>query len=291
MRRIRAFLIGGLVALVAAVAVPVGTASAAPPPGATTAAIYSDFVASVAPGASFTRNWKLPVDVVPEVGLSPVGASTTAECRFETTRDWFTESSIGSVRYHWTVTNIGTIACGVTTFLTQRPKTASISISGIDPGATVPAEWNIDEAKPVFLAGLWPTGATSSTDCTLEITRTWFEREFHPVIMHIAVKNIGTIACGTRVLLSNLATGNSFLTAKITPGTTYTTLWKNVNTLTQTLWMAVSPRVDTFCSLELTRKYWAQRIDAAGTHRDVHVYVKNVGANACDAGVTFTAVS
>jgi hypothetical protein len=124
----------------------------------------------------------------------------------------------------------------------------------------------------------------------MEVTRTWFEREFNPVIMHIEVKNIGTIACGSRVLLSNLATGNSLVTAMISPGTTYTTPW-NMNTATQTLWMAVSPHVGTFCSLELTRKYWSQRIDAAGTHRYVRIYVKNVGAKTCDAGVKFTAVS
>lgn len=149
-KKIRALLVSGTAALVAALVVPLGTASAGPPvaagvPGATTASLYTEFVATgatVAPGASFTRNWKLPVGVVPEVGRSPVGASTTALCRFDSPRGWFTENNGGSVRYFWTVKKIGTIACGVTTFLTQRPKTASVTIGGLDRGATTYKTWN-----------------------------------------------------------------------------------------------------------------------------------------------------
>ncbi|HST63789.1 MAG TPA: hypothetical protein VLM05_01260 [Mycobacteriales bacterium] len=53
----------------------------------------------------------------------------------------------------------------------------------------------------------------------------------------------------------------------------------------------MNPHAGTFCSLELTRQWYAQRIDAIGPHRDIPVVIKNVGNTTCDGGVKFAVVT
>jgi len=294
MRRIRALLTGGMAALVAVLAVPAGTASAEPPAPAAapvaSAALATWFSGVLQPGAMQSNwKWKAGSDAVYEVAFSPSGATAAAPCQFESTRSWYTQETNGDRYFRWTVKNVGTIACGADVILTYRLKTASFASPGVNAGATWPKTWTIDPAKPVYLAGLWTAGATTGAACSMEVNRIWYERTFNDVVLHVVVKNIGTVTCTTTLMLANQATGGSLMTAMITTTTPYSTFWKNANPVTSAFWMAVSPDSG-FCALELTRQFYQQRLTDTVLRRDIGITVKNVGSNACSGTVKWAVV-
>jgi hypothetical protein len=285
MRRLTTLL---LAAAAAVLALPTGTASAAPPSGpVTTAPLATWFSGVLQPGQIQTGwNWKAGENAVYEVAFDPVGATAAAPCQFESTRQWYAQEPGGNRYFHWTVKNVGTVACGADVILTYRLKTASFALAGITPGSTAHRTWNIDDAKPVYQVGLWPAGATATIPCQLEVTRIWYERNFTDVLLHYDVKNVGSITCTTTAYLTNQVTGDSLQTATVT--TTYSTFWKNTSP-TKAYWMAVSPNIG-FCSLELTRQFYQQRLDGNGLHRDIGITVKNVGSNPCTGTVKWSVV-
>lgn len=250
---------------------------------------------TMAPGASADRGWNhIPAGNVYDVGLSPQGASTTATCAFEVTREWYTQLSDGTRTFWWTVKNVGTIACSAQMLLTARPTTASLGPYALEPGSSISKEWNIDLTKPVFIAGTSPTGATSSSNCSMEITQSWFGRTSAGSIhMFVVLKNVGSIACSSKIQFSNLAKTSTVQTASIGAGSTYPTVWNNINPLDTARWSAMSPSSTVNCKLELTRKVYAQRVwsDGSGTKRELQFSVKNVGGVSCSGQILLASVA
>jgi hypothetical protein len=294
MRRLIGAVVGCAALAVAALAgAPAAGADVVDGKAAATASWYSG---TYAPGHSENWHWNAPAGVVYDVGLSPQGASSSATCQFEVTRDWYTLLSNGTRQYWWTVKNVGTIACGAQVLLTGQASTASLGPYALDPGGSTTKEWNIDVGKPVYLAGASPTGATPSSACSMEITRTWFGRTTTGnVHMFAVLKNVGTIACSSTILFTNRTSAPNFLlTPVISSGTTLSRTWNNVNPLTDAYWSAPIPSSSIVnCKLELTRKVYAQRVwtDGSGTKRELQLQVKNVGGVGCSGQVRFAPVT
>jgi hypothetical protein len=252
------------------------------------------YTGTVSAGASREYHWNnAPAGAVYEVGFSPLGASTAATCQFEVTRRWYVQTSAGSRQFWWTFKNVGSLACGANVMLTDRSANASFALGALNPGQSTTTHWNnLDPSLPVYRIGLSPAGATSTDECAMEVTRTWFARDWFERELWMTVKNTGTIACSTTVLLANMDNDIEIVTPQIAPGGTHSSQWNKANPLTATYWLALNPRTNTFCKLEATRQYYVQRVNSNGTtEREFRFTVKNVGSVTCDGGVLLTKVT
>jgi hypothetical protein len=255
-----------------------------------TASWYSG---TVAVGASKTYYWNASGGVVFEVGFSPLGASSPAvPCQFEVTRQWYVQTTAGKRQFWWTFKNVGQVACGANVMLTHRAQTASFAVGGLNPGQSTTKYWdNLDETKSVYKVGLTPTGATSTKECHMEVTRTWFVRDWADKQIWMTIKNIGTIACATTVVIANMDNDIEIMTPDLYSGQEWSSQLNNANPLTVTYWLALGPRVFKDCKLEAVREHYVQRVNANGTtEREFRFTIKNVGVDACDGGVLITKV-
>ncbi|ADO71407.1 hypothetical protein [Stigmatella aurantiaca] len=244
---------------------------------------------SVAAGA--TQHWywnNSSLTSAYSVGLSPTGASTTSGCRFEVTRTWDVQQYGGEREFHFSIKNIGSIACGTNILLASRERTSTWATGGIDVGASKSWTWN--NANPLtatHIVGLSPSGSTSANPCQLEVTRTWYaqqpggEREFK-----FTVKNIGAIACQGDVQLAVVTSANSsWSTGSLSPGASGSWVWNNANPLDRVYAPGLSPAGalgTTPCQLEVTKSSYQQVIDSDGTtERKYYFTVQNVGSLTC----------
>ncbi|GLZ81562.1 hypothetical protein Afil01_63690 [Actinorhabdospora filicis] len=243
-------------------------------------------------GAGGTQSWQwnnAPADAY-KVGFSPSGASTSAVCQFQVTRTWYVQQPGGEREFHFTIKNTGTISCGTTILLNSLSAFTNWSTGGVNPGATQTWQWN--NANPLnsaHLVGLIPSGATGTTACQFEVTRTWYvqqpggEREFH-----FNVKNVGTIACSASIRLANATTSTSWSTGALSPGASGTWHWNNANPLTAVYLPGLSPQGASglqSCDLEITAEWYLQRLNSGTAEREFYLTVKNVGSLACTGTV------
>ncbi|MBT8224884.1 MAG: hypothetical protein HKP61_08375 [Dactylosporangium sp.] len=163
---------------------------------------------------------------------------------------------------------------------------ASWYSGSVAAGATQHWTWNNASLTSAYQVGLSPTGASTSAVCQFRVTRAWDlqryggEREFH-----FYLKNVGSIACGTTVLLSSMTASNTWSTGGIESGAAKSWTWNNANPLTATHLVGVSPAGATSsnaCQLEVTRSWYVQQ---PGGEREFHLTIKNVGAIACTGNV------
>ncbi|GIG68075.1 hypothetical protein [Phytomonospora endophytica] len=254
---------------------------------------------SVAAGGSQSWHWNNanPLTAAYKVGFAPAGASTSATCQFEVTRDWYIQQPGGEREFHFTIKNIGSISCGTQVLLSSINAFTSWSTGGVSPGVTQNWHWN--NANPLtasHLVGLSPLGSTGSTACQFEVTRTWYvqqpggEREFH-----FTVKNVGTITCTADIRLASQTTTTSWSTGTLSAGASGTWHWNNANPLNLVYVPGLSPlgaAGASTCQLEITREYYLQRINADGSsEREFYLTVKNVGALACSGTVLLASVA
>jgi len=273
--RIRMLVVGAAAVVVAGLAAPAATAA---PPGIVGGAQASWVFDSgpIAPGVSENHNWKVPDgQEAYQVSLSPYGALVGKPCQFEVTRLWYVQlkDNLGR-RVWWTVKNVGSQTCGTSMLLTGNPKHQSFTQSALDPGQTWNTVWNINSG--VWSVGLSPTGATSTKDCAMEVTRTWQLTNATKRQLWMTLKNVGTIPCGTTVIMTRTTADVTQLTPPIAKSDTYTNALPNVSP-TVGYWFGVPPVLMTYCKLEVTRDFWEQRINSdLIAERRFHYWVKNL---------------
>lgn len=255
----------------------------------TTMSLATWYSNPVAPGA--TQHWvwnNASLTAAYQAGASPVGASTSNVCKFEITRSWDVQKYGGEREFHFMLQNTGAITCGANVLLESQQRVATWGTSGLDVGASRSWTWN--NASPstgAFFAGVSPTGATSSSNCELEVTRSWYleqpsgEREFH-----FTVKNVGAIACQGDIQLGlTTSASSSWQTAALAPGASQGFTWNNANPLDRIYVPGLAPLGAsglTACQLEVTQSYYLQKLNADGTNeREFHFTVKNVGSLSC----------
>jgi hypothetical protein len=260
--------------------------------GAPIAALGLDsswFSGTIAPGA--TKGWvwnNAPSTVAFQVGLSPIGASTTAPCKLEVARTFDSKNASGEREFYLYVKNTGTIACGGTVLLGSKTRFGSLAIGGLAPGASKNFLWN--NANPTtasHIIGVDPSGATSADDCKMEVTRVWYtqqssgERE-----LRFTIKNIGVIACqGSANMALADAANSSWSTGVINAGDSKTVHWNNANPLDRIYVPGLAPGGAPFfspCTLEVTGSYYRQVINTTGSpEREFYFTIKNSGAINC----------
>lgn len=232
-----------------------------------------------------------------KVGLSPTGASTTTPCQFEVTRTWYAQLYSGEHKFYFVIQNIGGLACGSNVLLSSLTAATSWSTGGLDPGQSGSWTWyNANPLNASHLVGLSPSGATSSTACQLEVTRTWYggqpsgERRFY-----VTVKNVGSIACSGTIELAWTTTSTSWSTGSLAAGATSGSTWNNANPLNLVYVPGLSPvgtGTAAGCQLEVVRSYYVQRINADGTsQRQFVLYFRNVGTVTCSGTVLLASVA
>ncbi|MGH3859480.1 hypothetical protein [Actinokineospora sp.] len=265
------------------------TATASP---ATTQSLETTFFSgTVAAGASQTWKWNNanPLSVSYVVGLSPKGASTTQRCEFEVTRTWYQQNFGGEREFWYTIKNVGAIACGTDVMLYSMANSIGAwSTGGVNAGQSVTKHWN--NANPLnaaYVVGMSPEGATSTSPCKFEVTRTWYqqqpggEREFW-----FTLKNIGTIACSADILMATKTTTTVSGTGTMGAGTTGLWWWNNANPLSAAYIVGYSPQGATgsACQFELFRSWYSQVINSNGAaEREFRYTAGNVGSIACSA--------
>jgi hypothetical protein len=257
---------GAALAAASLAAVPAAhAASPVKPAGALPMSVYTG---NVAPGD--TRGYvfnNAATDRVFTVGLDPTGATTTANCLFEVTRKWDVKQPGGEREFHFTVKNVGSIACGTTVQVASVEYTHQKSLGAVDIGGTVTWGFNTSNEDLTYLGGVNPVGATASTPCQFQVT----------------AKNVGDIACSAVGMIGDIDEDSEQSLGIIQPGDTTDFSWAN----TSADWQYV-PGVNALlpasadCKYQVTRVWYGQRIRSDGiASRDLHLTVKNVGTVTC----------
>jgi hypothetical protein len=257
--------------------------------GDQTATLTSWYSGTLQPGQVGEWYWNnSSLTAAYQVGLTPIGATTSSPCKLSVIRTWDVQKYGGEREFHFQVQNIGTLACGANILLDGTTRLSTWETLGIEPGVSKSWTWN--NANPLsasYFVGVSPTGATSANDCKMEVTRTWYvqqpsgEREFK-----FTVKNIGNIACQGDIQLARTSeVGSSWSTGAINPGATKSWNWNNANPTDRLYVPGLSPDGAsglTACALEVTDTSYRQVINSTGAaEREYQLTVKNVGSLAC----------
>jgi hypothetical protein len=267
-------------------------ASGDAPTGGITGPLAQWYTGLLAAGAQQHWVWNNAGSGVYKVGFAPFEATTTTACQFQVIRSWDVQQPGGEREFHFIIENTASISCGANVLLQSQVAAASWSTGTVSPGATQGWTWN--NANPLTAAhfvNVSPTGATGTSTCELEVTRSWYsqqpggERE-----LHFYLKNVGSIACGGTVLLAtNVDANSSWPTGTISPGGAVAWFWNNANPLNRVYVPGVSPlgaTSTTSCQLELLPSYYVEMLDSdQTTQRRYYIGVKNVGTISCSGTV------
>jgi hypothetical protein len=280
--------LAGVLATGAALAVlPLMAADAATPIHAGS----SVFTGTMQPGdsRSYVVN-NLAEDRVYRVGLAPSGASTSANCQFEVTRTRDVRQPGGERELHFTVTNVGTIACGTTATTGSLPASHTVSLGAVDVGASTAYSLTTGNHDLSYLAGIDPVGATSSTPCQFEVTSEKYSvtldgQRFYRVV----AKNVGSIACQAYGLIGSDTADTTHLTNPIAAGDTVGLLIGGTKAGLQ-YFPGFDPGASG-CNLAVSRLWYQQRIRDDGVAvRDLRMQITNSGSSSCLANVLLAAI-
>ncbi|GAA4410339.1 hypothetical protein GCM10023148_01590 [Actinokineospora soli] len=165
---------------------------------------------ALSPGQTTSKHWNNanPHNLAYVPGLSPNGATTSGPCKMEITRTWYVEQPGGEREFWFDVKNTGTVACVADVLLGSRSTVTMFGTGTKVPGqsTTVPHN-NANPLAAAYVVGFAPDGATLTTPCKFQLTRSWYlqrinadgsvEREFHQTY-----QNIGSITCSAVRLLA-----------------------------------------------------------------------------------------
>ncbi|GAA4469055.1 hypothetical protein GCM10023170_083860 [Phytohabitans houttuyneae] len=256
------------------------------------ALVISSFSGTLAPGASQNHVWNnVPANTAYKVGLSPVGASTSAMCEFEVTNQWYERLSTGERKFHWTIKNIGTLACGTNVLLSAISSDSIQSTGGMEPSEIKTFSVQLTAFGDVFevpLLGLVPSGATSANPCRFKVRRTWYQRVAQgdvaqPVYLRYEVQNTGNIACSADVQKGAVPVESRLSAKSLGGGSSSSTRWNNATPTSATHLIGLDP-VELGCAMEVTRNWYRQVVNSTGTtERELVWTMKNLGTTQCSA--------
>ena len=268
----------------------VGTFAISAP--AQAALVISWFSGTLAPGASQNYVWNnVPQNTAYKVGLSPVGASTSARCEFEVTNQWYERLSTGERRFHWTIENIGTLACGTNVLLSAISSDSIRSTGGMEPSEIKTFSVELTAFGDVFevpLLGLVPSGATSANSCRFKVRRTWYQRVAQgdvaqPVYLRYEVQNTGNIACSADVEMGAVEVESRLSAKTLGAGSSSSTRMFPANPTSATHVIALDP-IELGCAMEVTRNWYRQVVNSSGSVEREFVWtMKNLGSTQCSA--------
>lgn len=259
---------------------------------ATGSALTIWFTGNVAAGAQQHWYWNNAGSAAYKLGFAPAGATAMSSCSFQLLRSWDVQKPGGEREFHFIIQNTSAASYGTNILLQSQTASNTWTTGTLNAGAT--KTWTCNNANPLTAAhfvNLSPSGATSSTACELEVTRSWYtqqpskEREFS-----FSVKNVGSLACSGTVLLAiNTNANASWGTGTLNPGASASWFWNNANPLNRVYVAGVSPlgaTSTTPCQLELLPTAYVQVMNADFTTQRRYLFgVKNVGSVACSGNL------
>jgi hypothetical protein len=302
MRRALPVLLSAVLSALAVVGLDTSAAMARPIAAATTGltaatepgkVVYRSFTGTLAPWATKTAVWKnvLP-DQVYDVSLSPVGASSSQDCRMQV-RTWNEQRPEGNRDFWYTVQNVGPLACAANVMVYRIPGTVVRSTGGLAPGETKRFEQtSIDDSK-VYRLGLLPSGSTSRDPCKLKVVRSWYTHRFQGDVATVfdvayVVMNVGKIACQGDILLGSAPIEHSRSIGELGPYWDVTKYWNNASTATAYV-PGLQPNLG--CKLELLGSHDVQRINGDGSvEREVGITTMNFGTEPCGGRITLASI-
>lgn len=254
------------------------------------------FTGTVAAGGSQGWIWNnAPSDAAYVVGFNPSGASTSATCQFQVTSSRYVQQWGGEREFHFTIKNVGSIACGATILLTAVSSSVISSTGGVSPGGTQVHLWTNLPWHTNWVVGINPSGATSSAACQFQVVRSWYVqpssgyRQFW-----FEIKNVGGITCQADLRLASTTVNSSFNSGYMSPGATWSATWNNANPVTSAYLVGLGPASASpnQCQLEVTRLIYRQRINSDGSsERELRVTIKNVGTVSCSGLVQLRTIA
>jgi hypothetical protein len=256
----------------------------------------SFFSGEVAPGGSQSWVWNnAGLNIAYRVGLSPVGASTAAACRFEVTDQSYERLRTGERKFYFTIKNTGGIACGTTILISAVSASVVNSTGGMEAGEIKTFDQlNVDESA-VQLLGLVPSGATSANTCQFKVLRTWLRRTRQgdvstPVHLRYQVQNTGSIACTADVEMGSAPVQSRLTWRTLNAGSSLTITWNNANPTSATHLIGVE--VDEIgCAMEITRSWYRQVVNSNGSiERELQMVLRNAGTIQCTARPTLSRI-
>jgi hypothetical protein len=139
------------------------------------------------------------------VGLTPSGATSSANCKFEVVGESYYRYRQGDVAQYVTATiavkNIGSVACSADVRIGTIQTDRSWGTSTVAAGATLTRKWN--NANPLTSGHL--AGVDPDVGCEFAVTDTYYrqvinsdgstEREFF-----VSIQNVGTTRCSARII-------------------------------------------------------------------------------------------
>ncbi|MBB5867484.1 hypothetical protein F4553_000863 [Allocatelliglobosispora scoriae] len=175
-------------------------------------AVSSSVVSStggVSPGGTQVHLWNIPVNTNWIVALNPTGATSSAACQFQVTRNWYVQPGSSSRQFWWELKNVGTVTCQADIRLASTAVSYTFNVATVAPGVTWGQTWN--NANPVtstYLVGVTPQGSYPS--CQFEVTRMVYVQRINSDgssqrQILIWFKNVGPNTCGGRADLQTLA--------------------------------------------------------------------------------------
>lgn len=268
--------------LVAAIAVvPASPAHAA-------AGQYTFNTGVMAPGTSKTWNWNnADTSVAYRVGLAPQGATPTATCEFEVTREWYEQrlnNGVSELEYWFTIKNVGTISCYASGLLSWIGVTAKLGPTASAAAGQQAGTWYYydgAESTTALVVALIPRGATAASPCKYEVDPTSQVVSNDGERRHsIGVLNVGGITCQADVRVIAITAGNGWSTGTMAPATTKTWHWNNANPLTAVYAVSLRPD-DDMTYLSVDRTWYVQRINSGGAaEREFYMTVRHYSSPA-----------
>jgi hypothetical protein len=266
--------------------------------GRTSAAVVTGqvswFSGTVAAGGTqfWTWNNANPLFAGYEVGFSPVGASTTAPCRFEVTGSRYERLSTGERRFQFDVKNTSTIACGATILLSQADGgSAGGSASPVAPGAIKEQIITIQHSignSPVPVVGLLPgtTGTTPTASCKFALLKAVNVSSTPGIWSYrVTTQNVGSVTCAVITTGGSVQSSIQLNFGTLAPGALSSVVWNNANPLNLVYVPLGSPFVlplNTTCALRVVQKYYQQNVNTDGSvERKFFLTVANAGTSAC----------
>jgi hypothetical protein len=252
------------------------------------------FSGTVAAGATqfWTWNNANPITAGYEVGFSPVGASTSAPCRFQVTGTRYERHSTGERRFQFDIKNTSSIACGATILLSQADDGgAQGSTVPLSPGQVRNQEITLQHAvlnDPIPIVGLLPgtTGTTPSSPCRIALTDAVNISSAVGVWRYrITMQNIGAVSCPALATVAIVQRSIQLSFGNLGPGVQSTIVWNNANPLNLVYVPLGTPMVlptGTSCQLRAVNKVYQQNVNPDGSlEREFRLTVANVGSDTC----------
>jgi hypothetical protein len=181
-----------------------------------------------------------------------------------------------------------------------RPTAAASQVSWfsgtVGPGGVEEWIWHNTNHSLVYVPGLDPQGAATNNSCQFQVTRTWYAQQPGGATeFHFDIQNIGTLTCGTNILLSWIPSDSSFTTSTIGAGATSGGRLNNVadQTSVQVALVPTGATSSQACQIEISNTRYFAGYTGPLLLTQTHGFtfdLTNTGSIGCSATVLFAHV-